>query len=514
MKGNSWFWILLTGLCILLINSVVACASVPSSAPTEQLTPTEQPEKKPAQFEIGALTVMPGTVMVGSPATVTTTVINNGDITGTYTASLLVDGKEVDRKDITVDPASTKTISFQVIKTTAGSYELTLGDSNAKLTVCTWTPQTIQYDSGVYDPQMMGTYVWSGAGHIVRFTPLTTTFKIKKISISAFTQVENFADLNKRMFTVRIWNDNKTIQLWSDEFPWSLFIGGGWKDIDVPDILADGEFYVEVVSNSDAPPSQNCMAINWEESKGEARSGISMVGKVFPTAAYAGKDKRWFIRVTGEGPTTECVSLSERPEQLEEAASGRQDKLTIPSMKLVCEDHFNNPASGWRVESTEKYELYYGTGEYHIVVKSPCYASWPSTPGSGVLKDFVLEADSRLVDGPTDGREGLFFHYQNNDNFYVFEVSGNGYYFIGTRTNGQWTALTDWTRSEFIKEGYSENHLQVICKGPQIQTYVNGRHLATVTDNVSVTGRVGVIVDTIEPNAHVAFDNLKVFSSD
>ena len=514
MKRNTWHWILLSGLSVLLVGLVLACASEPGSASTAQPPPTEQPEKKPTQFEISALTVKPSAVMLGDSATVTVTVTNSGDISGTYTAPLLIDGKEIDRKDVTVAPASTREISFQVIKTTAGSYELMVGNLITKLTVCDWTPQTIQYDSGEYDAQMMGTCIWAGGGNIVHFTPLTKPFKVQKISISAFATVDNFPDLSKRMFTVRIWNENSTKQLWSDDFPWSLFIGGGWKEIDVPDIIADGDFHVEVITNSDAPPSQNRMYINYEESKGELRSGVSYMGRVSPIEQYAGKDKRWFIRVSGEGPPTTCVPANGWAEAEEGATSEPEAELTIPSPKLVYEDDFSDATSGWKVESTKDSDCYYEDGEYHILIKNSNWSAWRYNPSSGALTDFILEADAKLVNGPKDGRYGLFFRFQNNANFYHFLISGNGYYLIGTKTNGQWTVLRDWVRSEFIEEGYSKNHLKVICKGSQIQAYVNGHNLTTVTDEAFVTGRVGVIVDTIEPNAHVAFDNLKVYTPD
>lgn len=513
MKRNTWYWILLSGLSILLVSTVAACVSAPSSAPTAQPPPTEQPEKKPAQLEIGTLTVKPSTVMVGDSATVTATVINSGDIAGTYEASLMIDGEEIDRKVAWVDSGVPKEVSFKVTKENAGSYELMVGNLITKLTVCDWTPQTIQYDTGAYNAGMWGTCIWAqGWGHIVHFTPLAPPFKIQKISISAFTQVNNFPDLSKRMFTVRIWNENSTQQLWSDDFPWSLFIGGGWKEIDVPNIIADGDFHVEVVTNSDAPPSQNRMHINYEESKGELRSGASYMGRVSSIGEYAVKDKRWFIMVKGEGPPTTCVPENDWAEVGEEAASEPEAELAISSFKLVYEDDFSDATSGWTQESEKEGETYYKDGEYHILIKNYNWAVWWDNPSSGALTDFILEADARLVSGPKDGRYGLIFRFQNSANFYHFLISGNGYYLIGTKTNDEWTKLRNWTSSEFIKEGYSTNHLKVICKGSQIQAYVNGNNLTTVTDEAFVTGRVGVIADTIEPNAHVAFDNLKVYS--
>jgi hypothetical protein len=387
-----------------------------------------------------------------------------------------------------------------------------VGDRTAKLTICAWTPQTIEYDSGVFDPQFMGTYMWGGWGQIVHFTPLAKPFKIQKVSISAHTKVANFADLHKRMFTVRIWNEHKTQQLWSDDFSWDLFQTMGWQDIDVPDIIADGDFHVEVVTNSDAPPSNNFMALTYEESKGELRSGVSLMGQVAAAGNYAVRDKRWFIRVKGQGPPETCIPENYGTGTGGEAVSEPEAELTIPLPKLVYEDDFNDSSSGWTVESTKDCDWYYENGEYHSLVKSPNWASWWWSPSFGLLTDFILEADSRLVSGPKDSRYGLCFRAQNVDNFYLFLVSGNGYYSIGTRTNGQWTALGSMTKSDFIEEGNNANHLKVICKGSKIAVYANGHHLTTITDESFGDGRVGVIVDTTEPNAHVAFDNFKVYS--
>jgi hypothetical protein len=517
MKRNMWHWILLLGLSVLLLGSVVACGPTPGSAPTAQTPPAEQQGEKPAKFEVSALTVKPATVMVGYPTTVTATVTNSGDVYGAYEASLMIDGEEVDRKVATVAPASNKEVGFQVNQTTAGTYEIVMGDSNVRLTVCDWTPQTIEYDSGEYTAGMWGTYLYRGLGHIVHFTPLAPPFKIQKISISAFAQVNNFADLSKRMFTVRIWDENKTQQLWSDDFPWSLFIGGGWKEIDVPDVIADGDFHVEVVTNS---VQGNFLAVNYEESKGELRSGVSNMGRVYTVEEYAVKDKRWFIRVKGQGPPETCIPEKAQAEVEEEATSELEAESPVPSSKLLYVDDFSNPNRGFLGDIAKTCEIYNKDNEYHILVKERDWSCWDFNYIKGPFTDFALEIDATLLAGLDQSSYGLIFRVPVTYevpivyDFYRFLVDGNGYYLIGKRTNGQWTVLKDWTRSEFIKESYITNHLKVVCKGSQIEAYANGHYLTTVIDESFADGRVGVIVYTPEPGAHVVFDNLKVYIPD
>lgn len=513
MKRNTWSWMMVSGLSIFLLSSGLACASAPGSTPAAQPPQVEQTEKKPAQFEVSTLTVKPATVMVGYPATVTATVINSGDIAGSYTVSLLIDGQEIDSREVLVDPGAYKEVSFQVTRTTAGSYKLMVGNSTAKLTVCAWTPQTIQYDSGIHSFEFWATYIPGGGGHIVHFTPLTKPFKVQKVSISAHTRVANYADLHKRMFTVRIWNEDKTQLLWSDDFSWDLFETMGWQDVDVPDIISDGDFHVEVVTNSDGPPGNNALALCFEESKDESRSGISFMGQVVAPGNYFASDKRWFIRVSGQGPPETCVPEGDYAKLEEEATSEPEAEVIISSPKLVYEDDFSD-SSSWYVESNENHDWFYEDGEYRVLIKSANLASWQVIPSFEVLTDLILEADARLVSGPKDSHYGLGFRVQNTDNFYLFLVSGNGYYYVGKRINDQWAALKSWTKSAYIETGNSTNHLKVVCKGSKIAVYVNGHHLTTITDKSFNHGRVGVIVDTTEPNANFAFDNLKVYRPD
>ena len=305
MNKSKLYSILFIGLVLLLANPIVACGPDPSTVetpPSEPSPPSEQPAKKPAEFEVGSLTITPSGVMVGDSATVTTTVKNTGDVTGTYTAILAIEGEEADRKDVSVEPGDSEEVSFEVTKTSAGSYELTIGDSSAIMTVYDWRPYTIQYDKGEVIGWGWGTYVSGEGGQIVHFTPLAKPFRIQKIRISGHAKVEDFADWDKKQFTVRIWNKDKTQQLWSEEFPWRLFMGmGGWRDIDVRDILVNDDFHVEVVTHSDESPAKNLIAIHYEESEGETRSGISYMGLIREASSFFGEDKIWFIRAEGEG---------------------------------------------------------------------------------------------------------------------------------------------------------------------------------------------------------------------
>ncbi len=191
-----------------------------------------------------------------------------------------------------------------------------------------------------------------------------------------------------------------------------------------------------------------------------------------------------------------------------------EEEYGTPSPKLLYEDDFSNPASGWSRESIEEREFGYEDGEYYILVKKSDYSAWAWNKNAGRLTDFALEIDARPVSGPKECLYGVVFRFQDTNNFYRFLVSGDGYYLVGIKLDGNWTILQSKTKSAFIKEGNITNHLKVVCKGSEMEVYVNGHYLTTITDNTFAEGYVGMIVNTPEPDTRVAFDNIKVYSLD
>jgi hypothetical protein len=57
----------------------------------------------------------------------------------------------------------------------------------------------------------------------------------------------------------------------------------------------------------------------------------------------------------------------------------------------------------------------------------------------------------------------------------------------------------------------SVNRLQALCAGDELTLYVNGRQLASVSDDLFASGDIGFIVSTYEEApTGVSFDNLVV----
>ncbi len=327
MNKHNWYRFLILGLVLLLLPiSAMACGSQSQgneAEPSGVVVPTNPVPKAYADFEVGSLTVTRDGVSVGEMATVSTTVTNTGDVEGIYKAVLTIDGKEANQKDVSVGARGTEMITFQVAKDVPGSYELAIGESAAMLTVYEW-PHKVQYDSG----NLHGLLSLAGdLGHIVHFTPPTTPFRVQKIETYVKTRVADKSDWGDRYFTVRIWSSDRSKQLWSENIKWGAFyseVATFWKEIDVPNVSVDGDFWVEIVTHSEQQFDEEITAwylspevlhpaifVGYDKPEPspyitayvapiETQSGVSDAGNLIEVPVkYQGIN--WLIRVEGNG---------------------------------------------------------------------------------------------------------------------------------------------------------------------------------------------------------------------
>ncbi|MGQ9626228.1 MAG: hypothetical protein ACUVV0_04900 [Anaerolineae bacterium] len=182
-----------------------------------------------------------------------------------------------------------------------------------------------------------------------------------------------------------------------------------------------------------------------------------------------------------------------------------------PIFVLVYEDDFSSQDSGWD-DAFDKYTMkQYGGFKYHITISAPNLFAWGLANRD--LADFVLQVEAAHEEGAYNNSYGILFRFQDEKNFYRFDVSGDGFYLLSKFVNGQWENLVDWTESEHIKKGHSTNFLKVSCLGPRISVYVNGELLAEVEDSTFQQGDIGFFAGTFgEPQVHISFDNLKVWA--
>jgi tetratricopeptide (TPR) repeat protein len=185
--------------------------------------------------------------------------------------------------------------------------------------------------------------------------------------------------------------------------------------------------------------------------------------------------------------------------------------LPTPAFPLAWQDDFSTPEGGWIEDSDLQSVKRYENGQYHILVNARELFIW-STAGQD-FADFMVEVEATQVSGPNDNGYGLLFRLQDEQHFYRFDVSGDGFYLLSRRLENQWVTLIDWTASPFIHKGQATNRLKVICQGSQISLYVNNRHLTDFSDVSYSHGDIGLFAGTLsQGGVHISFDNLKVWA--
>jgi hypothetical protein len=152
-------------------------------------------------------------------------------------------------------------------------------------------------------------------------------------------------------------------------------------------------------------------------------------------------------------------------------------------------------------------------GAYELFVKSN-QGVYMATAGQR-FGDGVYEVDATQVAGPLNNGYGLLFRVdETDDSFYAFEVSGDGYVWIGYCTElceAEAVALVgrDWFRSPAVKTGLQEtNNLKVIVNGIRMTFFVNGLEVGRAVDDGREQGDVALAVEALgQPGVRVVFDN-------
>ena len=173
-------------------------------------------------------------------------------------------------------------------------------------------------------------------------------------------------------------------------------------------------------------------------------------------------------------------------------------------------------AGKWGVGTTADVEGQVNNGVYDMLVKDN-HGIYYASAGEN-FSDGSYTVEATQIDGPLNNGYGLLFRLdEESDTFYAFEVSGDGYIWIGYCSNlckDDAVALAggDWFRSAAVNTGLHEtNRLRVVAEGQQMTFFVNGQEVARTADSRLIEGDIAVMVEALgESGVRVIFDNLEV----
>jgi hypothetical protein len=176
------------------------------------------------------------------------------------------------------------------------------------------------------------------------------------------------------------------------------------------------------------------------------------------------------------------------------------------------QDDFSDVSSGWHAESDAAADVGYSEGVMRIHVRWPNKLSWASAGRD--LADFHVSVSASQVAGPDDNEYGLLVRMRDEEHFYIFAISGDGYYRVLMRDGDSEELLTsDWAQSDAIHTGTATNLIEVICQGPAMTFVVNGEAVAEVTDGTYSHGDIALYAGTFRDpgdGVEIHFDDFAV----
>ena len=184
----------------------------------------------------------------------------------------------------------------------------------------------------------------------------------------------------------------------------------------------------------------------------------------------------------------------------------------VPTGGVLYQDFFSNPQSGWGEFAQDSGTSGYINGAYHFLVNQPDITIW-SHPGQS-LTDVHIEVSTMPVSGPLSNQMGIVCRLVNDQNFYFFSISADGYFGIGKMKDGNTNLISnsEMQKQNAILTGNQINILRADCVGDKLTMYINNVLVSSVKDTDFSSGDVGIIAGSSEqPGADIYFDNFMVF---
>ena len=114
------------------------------------------PPAKPAAFEVNNLIIDPQVAEVNAPVQVTINVTNVGELAGSHTVELNVNGATTDTKTAQLSGGESTTVKFTVTQASPGTYSVKIGDLSGTFSI--EGPSTIVLENMFIKPYE----VWPG----------------------------------------------------------------------------------------------------------------------------------------------------------------------------------------------------------------------------------------------------------------------------------------------------------------------------------------------------------------
>src|SRR5215212_98259 len=185
---------------------------------------------------------------------------------------------------------------------------------------------------------------------------------------------------------------------------------------------------------------------------------------------------------------------------------------------VILEDDFSVSRDGWGTLTDSDSSIEYKNDALHMLIFKENYVAW-STPNDQDYKNTHLEVTAQNNDTDPSTAFGFICAQQSKSwSFYYLAITPAGEYAIVKATDGKDDVLLTnngkWGSSNLIPEKASSYRVGADCGNAKLTLYVDGKQIASVSDNTYGNGRVGLFIWSGEKiaSADVTFDDFLITS--
>ena len=182
--------------------------------------------------------------------------------------------------------------------------------------------------------------------------------------------------------------------------------------------------------------------------------------------------------------------------------------------RIIIVDKFDgNSSIQWLLESDELGQTGIQNGELVFSIPAAGVARYATAQGI-IAGNFIAEVEVIQRGGSTNSGYGMLIRVQDNQQFYRFDVTGNGYYMVEKRSAGGGVERLsqDWQQTSLLLTGTDvRNLLKVEARGSTLTFFINGFEVFEISDPAFSSGGIALDAGTFDQGGLiVAFDNFSL----
>jgi len=206
---------------------------------------------------------------------------------------------------------------------------------------------------------------------------------------------------------------------------------------------------------------------------------------------------------TPERPTAESLAPPD-PDAMDQVAALHD---TDPDQS----DQFLRATGRWPIEPTES-STFSISRALRIEVTEPQLLAWTINQDVSPA-DFLVEVDGWVDEAQTEGEYGIIIRRQDADNYYLYAISGDGFFGFWKRVGGEWETVIPWSNTDAIDpEPGAINRPGVLAIGNRITLMLNDTPLTTLVDDTFATGDIGLVAGSFDATpVNVGFDDFALW---